>query len=203
MYLTGGTQHNTIPLQRKGYMGSVRLAARLFGGGNRTRLDARANFAHSNVTGNGNQIKNSVDVQMGLLWQKGKRLMLKLVIPMLPPAECSPNSRCHWSIKKRAGDAFGNAVYYEAYNANRHYPKVLPFERAEISLTLVVKQDRRRDLDNYWTRFKPGCDALVKAGILLDDDMKHLQHGKMEVKVSKIEAPLTIIEIRDLTGKEK
>jgi Holliday junction resolvase RusA-like endonuclease len=110
----------------------------------------------------------------------------------LPPAECSPNSRCHWSVKKRAGDNYGNEIYYTATLVSRPH-----FNKAVVSLELVVKDHRRRDLDNFWTRFKPGMDALVRAGILEDDDMEHVQHGDIKVTVDPARAPMTIIKIQE------
>ncbi len=116
---------------------------------------------------------------------------ITITVHQLPPAECSPNSRCHWAVRKRAGDNFADEVYYEAKRTAR-----VRFERAIIALELIVKSVRRRDLDNWWARFKPGMDALVRAGIIPDDDIEHVQHGEITVTVDRARAPMTIITIK-------
>jgi hypothetical protein len=122
----------------------------------------------------------------------------KITVYRLPPAECSPNSRAHWAVRKKAADNFSQEVYIETLKNRRMlWPDIyFQFSKAEISLTLIVKQHRRRDLDNWWARFKPGADALVQAGILTDDDAEHLQHGKIEFIVDPAQAPRTEIILR-------
>uniref|UniRef100_A0A6M3LSS4 Uncharacterized protein n=1 Tax=viral metagenome TaxID=1070528 RepID=A0A6M3LSS4_9ZZZZ len=122
---------------------------------------------------------------------------IKIEVPLLPPAEYSPNSRCHWAIKKKAGDAFGFAVYLLALEQKK---SMIPFEKAEVSLTVIFKQNRRHDPDNFWTRFKPGMDALVRAGILKDDDTEHVKLGELNLVNDSRLAPLTIITIKNIKG---
>jgi len=114
--------------------------------------------------------------------------MIIFEVPMLPPKECSPNWRGHWAQRSEASKAFKEAVFYLA-------PKDVRFEKARLDLTFVFKDKRRRDEDNLRSRFKPGQDALVIAGLIPDDNRRYLVMGDIEVEVDKTRAPLTIIKL--------
>jgi len=73
---------------------------------------------------------------------------------------------------------------------------------ARLNLTLIFPELRVRDDDNLWTRFKPGRDALVHAGIIEADDMEHLHIGSMKVIINRDLAPKTIIELIDEEATE-
>ena len=73
-----------------------------------------------------------------------------------------------------------------------------PFIKARLDLTFVFAEHRRRDRDNCLASFKPGIDAIVDAGLLLDDDSEHLQIGKVDILVDPERVPLTIIDIERL-----
>ena len=49
-----------------------------------------------------------------------------------------------------------------------------PWNKATIQAAFYHKQERRRDDDNYTAMLKPAKDGLVDAGLLVDDDSKHL-----------------------------
>lgn len=49
-----------------------------------------------------------------------------------------------------------------------------PWERATIQAHFVHKVDRRRDDVNSLQMLKPAYDGVVDAGLLVDDDSKHL-----------------------------
>jgi len=70
-----------------------------------------------------------------------------------------------------------------------------PFIKARLNLTFVFAEQRRRDRDNCLASFKTGLDAIVDAGLLLDDDAEHLEIGKVDILVDPERAPLTIIEL--------
>jgi Holliday junction resolvase RusA-like endonuclease len=123
---------------------------------------------------------------------------------MLPPSELSPNARCHWVERYRASQDFHNAVYYSCFDAARNpyltpVSPIDPYKKARLNLTFVFPQGRRRDKDNLVSMFKPGLDALVKIGLLRDDDSEHLTIGEVKVEVDKERAPLTIIELEEAT----
>ena len=68
---------------------------------------------------------------------------------------------------------------------------------ARLNLTLIFPESRVRDDDNLWARFKPGRDALVMAGVIEADDIKHLHIGELKVIINQALAPKTIIELID------
>jgi Holliday junction resolvase RusA-like endonuclease len=129
---------------------------------------------------------------------------LKIEVNMLPPAELSPNARCHWAEKYRASQDYLKAVYYSCLEAlatnHTEHRALIPLRKARLNLTFVFPQGRRRDKDNLVAMFKPGLDALVKVGLLEDDDSKHLTIGGVKVEVDKERAPLTIIELEEIYG---
>jgi len=73
---------------------------------------------------------------------------------------------------------------------------------ARLNLTLIFPKLRVRDDDNLWARFKPGRDALVRAGIIEADDMEHLHIGNLNVIINRDMAPRTIIELIDEEATE-
>jgi len=123
---------------------------------------------------------------------------MRVEIPMLPPVEYSLNWRGHWAERYKAGRDYGNAVYCECVDArNRGYREgmAFPIIKARLDLTFVFAEHRRRDRDNLLARFKPGQDAIVNSGLLIDDDSEYLQLGKLDILVDPGRAPLTVIEI--------
>ena len=123
---------------------------------------------------------------------------LIVTVHQLPPKEYSPNWRGHWADRKRAGDSYGNEVYFEAVNL-RNLVNWQALEFASVNVEIVFAEERIRDEDNHRARFKPGMDALVKAGIIQFDDMKHID-TRITFSVDKERAPMTIITI---TRREK
>lgn len=55
-------------------------------------------------------------------------------------------------------------------------------EKQSISIMFYVKDKRRRDIDNMLTTVQ---DALVKAGILLDDSWQNLKVGDLDAQLDK------------------
>ncbi|GAI70310.1 unnamed protein product [marine sediment metagenome] len=73
-----------------------------------------------------------------------------------------------------------------------------PFTKARLNLTFVFAEQRRRDRDNLLATFKPGLDAIVDAGLLLDDDSEHLDIGKVDILVDPERTPLTLIDLEQM-----
>ena len=131
--------------------------------------------------------------------------MIQIEVRQLPPAEYSPNARCHWAKKLKAGRLFHDEVFWEAIavrNLERHvnYEK-FPWNKAELLLTIVVAQQRRRDMDNWLARCIPGINALRMAGLIVDDDVEHLAIAKPVFVVDKKKAPRTIFELSQIGGE--
>jgi len=49
-----------------------------------------------------------------------------------------------------------------------------PWAKATMVAAFFHKTERRRDGDNFSAMLKPARDGLVDAGLLIDDDSKHL-----------------------------
>ena len=129
---------------------------------------------------------------------------MRIEVHQLPPVTSSPNWRGHWAPQRKGARVYHNAVFYCCVDArNRGYREGMsfPFTKARLNLTFVFPEQRRRDRDNLLARFKPGLDAIVDAGLLLDDDAKHLEIGEIEIKADPEMAPMTIIDIEEV-GKE-
>lgn len=126
---------------------------------------------------------------------------MRIEVTQLPPVEFSLNWRGHWAKRYQAGRVYQSAVFYSCVDArNRGYLQGMsfPFIKARLSLTFIFPEERRRDRDNLLARFKPGQDAIVDAGLLLDDDAEHLEIGEIEIKADPEMAPLTIIDIEEV-----
>lgn len=125
---------------------------------------------------------------------------MRIEIDMLPPIQCSPNYRGHWSETYRASREYEVAVFYKCIDLRNRFigeSKFRPFRVARLNLTCVFARRRIRDADNLLARFKPGLDALVMAGFILGDDMKHLHIGTIVGEIDSARAPKTIIELID------
>ena len=123
---------------------------------------------------------------------------MRIEVPFLPPVEGSPNSREFWAENYRAGKVYHDAVFYCCVDVrNRGYREGLsfPMVKAKLNLTVVFAKLRLRDQDNLLARFKPGLDAVVDSGLILDDDVEHLEIGQVEALVDPDRAPLTVIEL--------
>jgi len=86
---------------------------------------------------------------------------MRIVINQLPPEECSPNARCHWSKKYRAGRAYQDAVFLHCIDARNRIPDWTPYKKAIMDIDFYYDCERRRDTDNLLAMFKPGLDAIT------------------------------------------
>lgn len=126
---------------------------------------------------------------------------MRIEVTQLPPVEYSLNWRGNWAERYKAGRVYGLALFYSCVDArNRALMEGVsfPFIKARLDLTFVFPEQRLRDEDNLRARFKPGQDAIVDAGLLLDDDVEHLEIGKVDILVDPDRAPLTVIEIEEV-----
>ena len=103
----------------------------------------------------------------------------------------------HWGAKYRAAQSWGSTVFYRAVDArNRsgdpeHWRDL---DNANVSVTFVLPNHRRRDLDNLISAMKSGIDALVRCGLLKDDSAGHVT---MAYKAKFGDEALTIVEIEE------
>ena len=115
---------------------------------------------------------------------------MKITIP-LPPAELSPNSRCHWRVKAKATAAM-RAISNSRTQFNLP-DNHKPFKSATIQATFYFRDKRRRDKDNMLASLKSAFDGLADAGLVADDsDFTHLPvvvcvdrvHPRVELEVT-------------------
>ena len=116
---------------------------------------------------------------------------LTIILEHLPYPELSPNSRVHWAVKARAVKASREEIGWLA-KAQWHEEK--PMIMAVISYEFYVKDNRHRDLDNLLAMCKPFQDGLIDVGVLMYDDMQHLQIGHVGVVQDIIEQTIITIE---------
>ena len=91
--------------------------------------------------------------------------VLEFEVPGRAPATSSPNARINWRVKFAEGREFGALVQVLAQLAGTGAG---PYTRAHVTVT--QRAMRLRDHDNFIASFKPGLDAIVRAGIILDDN---------------------------------
>lgn len=130
---------------------------------------------------------------------------LVIKVNQVPPSSSSPNARAHWA--KRYRDTLGKrgyaeAVFYECLDLRNQMEAAArqplePFKKARLDLTFVFAQRRRRDPDNYLAATKSAIDALVKAGLLIDDNASHLTIGQIKLAINKDLAPLTVLVLTE------
>ncbi|MBA7683404.1 hypothetical protein ES703_91768 [subsurface metagenome] len=124
--------------------------------------------------------------------------MMRIEIPYVPPVEYSLNWRGAWPQRYQAGRVYGLAVFYICVDyRNRLGNEFIQIQIARLDLTMVYAVERVRDRDNIISMFKPGLDAVVRAGLIAGDDSKRLHWGDVNIEVDRDRAPLTIIELKE------
>lgn len=118
---------------------------------------------------------------------------LTVTIP-IPPAECSPNARCHWRTKARAVKNYRLTCGLLACTEARPDK---PWKRARVQAAFYVKshQGMRSDGDNRLASLKAAFDGLRDAGIIADDS--GLTHDPITLAQDKARprVELTITEL--------
>jgi len=96
---------------------------------------------------------------------------LDIRVKGLPP---SPNAigRSHWTIQAKNKKEWGEKIEWLA--------KVIkpprPYLRASVHFSICVGDKRRHDPDNLLASVcKPSMDALVRAGVLVDDSIDNIE----------------------------
>jgi Holliday junction resolvase RusA-like endonuclease len=115
----------------------------------------------------------------------------------LPPAELHQNARLHHYARNTATQAYRRDVCIYALEAML-LTKTRPFDRARLSLKFIVADRRRRDVANYFGAFKAGIDALVDAGIIPDDDYRHLSIGSVTMEANLGAPPVVLVTLEEI-----
>jgi crossover junction endodeoxyribonuclease RusA len=117
----------------------------------------------------------------------------------LPPPSLSPNARVHWSQRcevvatyRMIAKSRGWAALCDAEeNRQPAWPPAFA-----MTVTLVTKNNRRRDLDNLLAACKPLIDGLVDAGLLIDDSSRYLTSITVQREVDPGCEPHVRVELR-------
>lgn len=119
-------------------------------------------------------------------------MKIRLTLP-LPPRDCSPNSRGHWSKKYHANREYRARAEMEA----RRIPagKRLRWKQAMARVTFFLPDAIRRDRDNLAASLKGAWDGIVSAGVLEDDSGLH--HAPIQMEIDR-ERPRVEIEIEPM-----
>lgn len=98
-----------------------------------------------------------------------------IILP-LPPRVLSPNAHAGGSMRGRMMRAAASKRYRRLAEAAAEAARVEsgPWERATVAARFFHATNRRRDDVNHLAMLKPAYDGIVDAGILVDDDSKHL-----------------------------
>lgn len=92
-----------------------------------------------------------------------------VVLP-LPPAVLSQNARGHWHARA-AASAKCRRLARQAVESQQ----VQGWEQATVAAAFFHRIERRRDYWNSEAMLKAYIDGIVDAGLLPDDDYKHLE----------------------------
>ncbi len=103
------------------------------------------------------------------------------------PRELSPNARVHWAERAEATSLYREECGWMAktqVQPNQDIHTDPPFSAPVLATTtFYVKDKRRRDMNNLDASLKAMWDGIVDAGILADDDYKHLRHAESKLVV--------------------
>lgn len=104
-----------------------------------------------------------------------------IVVPMLPPQSCSPNSRAHWRERHADVSTFRDCAYLAALAWASAADNEWAIRGAEV---VVMDAEihwccRRRsvDSDNAWAMLKSCRDGIADA--LFSGEDKHIQVGEL------------------------
>jgi hypothetical protein len=111
-----------------------------------------------------------------------------LTIPDLPPS-LNAWQRWHWAHRSEEAHRLADSITVLARSA-----RIPPLHAAEARVRCYFPDRRRRDPTNY-AHWKPLWDALVRAGVLDDDDSAHLRVAAFDL-LADPRRPRSEIELR-------
>ena len=95
---------------------------------------------------------------------------MKIVLKGIPPSLNATAGRSNvWEYRR--DKAMWTHMVCMACKANKNRP-TQPFERAEVTITYYFGNRSRHDADNYAGKYL--LDGLTAAGVIVDDDLRHI-----------------------------
>ena len=98
------------------------------------------------------------------------RFEMQTVTVCAPGPWATTNQRHHWTVRNRITQAWRSAAAWHA-RADRIRPVAGP---VRIEATIRRADSRRFDLDGHAPTVKACIDGLRDAGVLIEDDMRHM-----------------------------
>jgi len=104
----------------------------------------------------------------------------------------------HWTKRKKIFDEWAELTYWALYQTENK--PVFPYKNpVDLVVCIEYKDKRIRDTDGV--TIKPILDSLVKSGVFVDDNNKHIKTIKTEV-VSGCNEDKVTLEIIERTNGE-
>ena len=122
---------------------------------------------------------------------------IAIILNHLPPPQLNPNKlrQLHWSERSKVSLEARQEV---GWLAKAQWGNDKPMARARISYEFLIKDRRKRDTDNLLAACKPFTDGLIDAGIILSDDIEHLEYELVRAVYSdKDQTSITITELQE------
>lgn len=121
---------------------------------------------------------------------------MKIVLKGIPPSLNATAGRNNvWEYRR--DKAMWTQAVYNACKSNENRP-TQPFEYAEVTITYYFADRRRHDADNYAGKYL--LDGLTAAGVIVDDDLKHIT-TKIVGEYDKAN-PRTEIVVEEINGQQ-
>ena len=119
-----------------------------------------------------------------------QRLVLEGFPSPLLARSLSPNGRVHWGVRDKARRMVQIVVVAEVQRSGMR-PAAGPLQ---VTFRYIRPTRGRVDLDNLSTGVSKAClDSLVRAGVLVDDDSRHVVELRAEAVYEKGRRALEII----------
>lgn len=127
---------------------------------------------------------------------EGRRFVRTVHGFVRPPMLANDQRRWHWSRVSRAK----TAAQFAVWAAVRARPRVPPLDRVRLHVTWYVPDRRRRDPDGLGPFLKSAADALVEAGVIVDDDSTHVVRTSSSILLDR-ERPRIEMEVVEIIGE--
>ena len=116
--------------------------------------------------------------ELGSIGWNSSSKELRLALNQLPHSELYINKlrTIHWAERRR----IDQAARQEAFLLGRMWGLPQPMELVELTVIFQLKDKRVRDWDGMFAACKPWLDGFVDAGIIVDDDIWHIQNVNLK-----------------------
>lgn len=117
---------------------------------------------------------------------------IEIVLPS-PHPKLHAHNTGHWRSKAGPTKELRTLAKALAMQARPHRFKT--WDKASVDYTFYLKTARRRDMANLIQSQKAAIDGVVDAGVIVDDDWKHLSIGRVSCEVDRVN-PRVVLTFR-------